>query len=220
MEFPTFAFALAALMSASCVGFSAGAVQGCNPSYEIKYSSCITPESPTVIRNFTTDWILVNEGATRITDGICTDHIKVIAQEHPKASNIKFVELEDRPAPLRGWGKRDVYCKFALDEPTQQPIESPACGIQGVERQGCAERLSIDFLQRCLNAPTSTDEDLWKKAACLVDSYKDVPHISHLDTKTYEDLHFQLSILKNRLAKSLYENERRISNYVREHFKE
>lgn len=221
MKFSWFAYSFLAFVAAASVGINVWAdPSACNPSYDIKYSSCVTPDSRTVIRNVTTDWILVNKGATRVTDGPCIEHIQVIAQEHPKASNIKFVELDDKPNLMRGWGKRDIYCKYSMEEPMLQPQESPLCGIKGVERQGCADHLSLEFVKQCLNAPTSTDEELWKKAACLVDAYLDTPRIKGLDSKTYDDLFFELSIMKNRFAKSPHENERRIAGYVGEHFKE
>src|ERR1044072_8289652 len=124
----------------------------CKPAYEVKFDSCVTAESPTVVKNVKTDWLLVNEGAVRISDGICTDHIAVIAQKHPQASNIKFADIDDRAAPWRGLNKRDVYCKFTFDEPQKEKVESQECGIRGINRQ-CTEKFSVQDVKDCLNAP-------------------------------------------------------------------
>lgn len=189
----------------------------CSPTYNVQLGSCVTEASPTQIQNVETDWILVNKGARRITDGLCTEYITTLQNDNPQASNIRFKDLEDRDATFRGLGKRDVYCKFTMDKPVKLPVESAECGILGVQRQGCVDNLSMDFVRQCLESSGQTDVELWKKGACLADIFRAAPHISGMDQTTYDKIIFQMDMMRKSLANSKNPNERHLSEYLSSH---
>lgn len=191
------------------------AQQVCNPTYHVKYGTCVQPNSPVTIQNVTTDWILVNEGARRISDALCTEHIGEIAKQNPKATNIQVKEMKDEDAFWRGLGKRDVYCKFTMDSPVQTAIQSRECGIDAVEREGCVTGLTVEFAQSCLKMPTGTTEELWQKAGCLVDVYEQAPRIVGLDQATYDNVEFSLRLIRDRFDDSSQADERRLSSWVK-----
>jgi hypothetical protein len=165
------------------------------------------------VKNVTTAWILVNKGASSISEALCTEHIPALAAQNPKASNIKFAAIDDREAILRGLNKRDVYCKFTMDIPKQEPIADAECGILGVEREGCVD-LTSEFAVNCVNSPNTTNEELWKKAGCLVDVYQQAPRIKDLDKSTYEKAKFLLSMMEESLGRSKDASDRRLSRFI------
>lgn len=192
------------------------AQEACKPEYKVTYKSCVTEKSPVHVTTVTTDWILVNEGARRITDGICIDHIGVIAQQNPKASNIRFKEIDDRDATFRGLGKRDVYCKFDMDMPVQAPIQSEVCGVGNITREGCLKDLTIEFTNGCLNMQQNNEGEAWKRAACLIDSFQQAPKIQGMDSATYENVKFQLKMMMEAYAVSPNASERNLSGFIRQ----
>lgn len=173
------------------------AQESCENRYNLIVKSCVTPQSPMEVRTMITDWIVVNKGARRISNNLCIAYISEIARTNPQASNIQFVDIKDDDATHRGVGKRDVSCKFSLNQPMPVPVPDESCGINGVERAACAAAPDMASVQACIEAPAEARGQIWIKAACLVDSYKAALQIRGMTPDSYNQVKFQLDILKD-----------------------
>lgn len=201
----------------SSVAETDNAITACKPHYEIVFGNCVRPESPVKVEEVTTSWILVNEGARRISDGLCRDHIKVLASQEPTATNIEVAGLKDKDAFWRGLGKSDVFCRFKMNKPVPQKINSPDCGIAAVVRQGCDDVLTMENIRDCLDAPGKSDDELWIKAGCLIDARRDAVRIGGMNSTTFINVSLQLDLMEMHFANSQNENLRRLSRFIREH---
>jgi hypothetical protein len=173
------------------------AQESCESDYKLLVKSCVTAQSPTEVRTVTTDWILVNKGARRVSNDLCTAHVAVIAQANPQASNILVAQIKDEDATQRGIGKRDVSCKFSMSAPVQVPVPDESCGITGVERTACAFAPNMVSVQNCIQTPAVARGQYWIKAACLMDSYKAALQISGMTSDIYNQVKFQLDVMKD-----------------------
>lgn len=189
-------FRLVALAAALASG-AVNAQEACSPTYQVKFATCVNANSPTRVMTVTSDWILVNKGARRISNGLCTDHIATLAAQDPKRSNIQFVDIKDEDATQRGVGKRDVYCKFSWDAPVKIPVADESCGIIGVERVGCFDDVSADLVDSCKPGDSDSLAESWRKAGCLLDVYQNARKMNGMTSAVYEDVKFQLSYLRD-----------------------
>ncbi len=90
--------------------------QECKPTYKIRYKVCADLSHPKEAKALTTDWILVNKGARSVNKELCTEYIPTLQAQKPQAKNIRLEKLDSREASFRGLGKRDVYCKYDLED--------------------------------------------------------------------------------------------------------
>ncbi len=191
----------------------ASAQETCNPSYQVEYGTCAHPSHPKEIKTVNTGWILVNKGARRISDALCQEYVQVVQRQNPSAQNITFTDIKDEENILRGIGKRDVYCKFSMDVSVPSTMSSPACGIVGVTRN-CFEGVSADFVRLCLNAQPQTIEEMWRKAGCMVDSFKNAPQVQGMTQADYQNLTFQLDMWKNSFSVSDDPSKRDLASWL------
>lgn len=190
----------------------------CEPTYKPVYKTCISSKSPTVVKDVDTDWILVNRGAKVVSESLCAEHIATYAADNPKASNIRFKEIEARmnagTVLSRGLGKSDVYCRFTVSLPTLEPIASEECGVQSIERTVCGEGISVDFIKKCLALTTNTLSEAWIKGSCLIDSFRQAPSVSGLDRDTFSQIEFQLDMQGKAYAASTNEEYKALGRYL------
>jgi hypothetical protein len=205
---PQFLLGLITLLS---LGVSA---QECKPEYKIRYETCADPSNPKEAKNINTGWILVNQGARKISDAICTDHIATLQRRHPAAKNIRFLKLDDRDASFRGLGKRDVYCQFEMEDVVTLSLPNPACGIHSAGTD-CVQGLNKQILEQCVSEVPQTLEEKWTKSACLIDGLKNAAQIQGLDEASYNAVKFQLQLLRESLALGRSPEEVRLLAWIR-----
>lgn len=205
-------FKVAALISL----FVAGAVQAqeCKPVYTVQYDVCAHPSNPVSIQSITTEWILVNKGARRVSNGICTDHTAAIAGQNPTATNVEFAEIKDEDATQRGIGKRDVYCKFKMSKPMPIAVASPACGIANAT-PSCFNGVEVTSVKECAAKIPASEEEQWQKAACLLDSLKYATQIRGLDEVTYDSIKFQLRLLRDSMVPPRSTNDAKLLAWIK-----
>jgi hypothetical protein len=194
----------------------------CEPVYKPIYKSCINSTSPVVAEDRETDWILTNKGASIVSEGICTDSDKIAAYAaaHPTASNIQFKDIKAKKNAetmfKRGVGKSDVYCKYTVNVPVQKPTLSEECGVVSVERTGCVDNISVDFIKKCLSLPSISLTQAWLKGSCLVDSLRLSPTVAGLDSETFAQVEFQLKMAKKAYLASPSDEFRALARYLTE----
>jgi hypothetical protein len=203
---------------------SAPAAAACSPEYKVEYNSCVRPESPTQVQRAMSDWVLVNEGADVVTDGLCTEsgNMEKVKNKYPQATHIDFdggsenIKTKDSLSRniFSGVGKHDVYCRYVIDTPVAVPIADPACGIKDVVRHGCADKLTLDFVKTCVNQTPQTEEELWTQATCLIDSFKQAPRIQGMDQNTWDQIQFKLDMMEKSLSRSASPQERRLADMI------
>jgi hypothetical protein len=210
---PRFLLGLSTLLSFGLLSFGAQA-QECKPTYKIRYEVCAAPSHPQEAKAVTTDWILVNKGARTVNESLCTEYIPTLQAQKPQAKNIRLEKLENRDASFRGLGKRDVYCKFEMEDLVTVAMESPTCGIATVDSE-CVKGLTKDELILCASKTPQTIDEKWLKAACLANGLKFAAQVQGLDEATYSSLKFQLQILRESLALNRTPEDAKLLRWIR-----
>jgi len=207
-------------------GSTAYAQETCKPEYTVKYESCVTESSESKVQTVTSDWYLVNKGADDVSEALCTEKVAEFAAANPKATNVRYVSGEN-PKTIKtedstirdlkaGWPltKKDVYCRYTMDVVEKVPQEAEICGVQSVQSNNCISGLTVELARACVDAPMVTETDSWKRAACLLENYKNAPRIGEMDWPTFKDLGDHLKMIQESFAVSDSESERKLSEYV------